>query len=84
MKILLNLASERMTEEESVYCYINPIEIDWDLPVLPRIGELVECEEIVGKDKMHECAFGLSWEVTWVIYRMHNGTLKPEVHLTGG
>jgi hypothetical protein len=85
MKILLNLGSERMTEEESVYCYSNPIEIDWDLPVLPRIGELVECEEIVGVEKMHDynCE-GLSWEVTWVVYRMCNGTVKPELHLTGG
>ncbi len=84
MKILLNLGSIHMSEEENDYCYDNLIEIDWDLPVLPRIGELVKCEEIVGEDKMHECAFGLSWEVDWVIYRMHNGTLKPEVHLTGG
>ena len=84
MKILLNLGSEHLTEEENVYCYTNPIEIDWDLPVLPRNDELVECEEIVGIEKMHECCIGLSFVVHWVVYRMHNGPLKPEVHLTGG
>lgn len=81
MKILLKLDSVHYTHEQNQSLYNDMIELEWDLPFLPRIGEFFDCDSIV--ENMPEFDPGLSWAVESVTYEKINGRIVPIIWLRG-
>ena len=81
MKILIRLASRFYSQEQGVYCYNNPIELDWPLPFLPSKEDLFN-EDIMG-EMLPDFDPGLSWDVWYVSYEVIDGTITPVIMLNG-
>ena len=73
MKILLKLDSSFFTDEQNQSLYNEMIEIDWDLPFIPKKDELFDFEEIVEEEKWPSFYEGnLSCSVDFVNYTKKN------------
>ena len=81
MKILIKLDSRFYNDEQNQKCYDEMIEIDWNLPFLPRSGELFNCDSII--ENMPEWCTGLSWSVDFVDYEKIKGVIIPILWLCG-
>ncbi|PIZ51123.1 hypothetical protein COY27_04730 [Candidatus Woesearchaeota archaeon CG_4_10_14_0_2_um_filter_33_13] len=81
MKILIKLESEFYTDEQNEKCYDEMIELDWNLPFLPRKGESFDCYSII--DKMPDFDDGLCWSVDIVEYEKQQGMIVPILCLIG-
>jgi len=82
MKILIKLDSCFYNDKQNQYCYDNMIELEWDLPFLPRQNDLFDCDSIID-DKMPEFDIGLSWNVDCINYKKINGKITPILWLVG-
>ena len=82
MKILIQLSSVFYSAEQNQHCYNNRIEVQWDIPFLPRAEELFDCDSIIG-EKMPIFFEGLSWDVSYISYERINGKITPIICLSG-
>lgn len=82
MKILIQLFSKHVTDEQNNDYETNTILIDWELPIIPRTYEAFDCDEIIA-DKLPEHYYGLQWEVDMVSYVKVNGVVCPKIYLDG-
>ena len=82
MKILIKLDSSFYTDEQNQYCYDNMIQLEWELPFLPRPNDMFDCDSIID-DKMPEFDTGLSWNVDYIVYKKINGRITPILWLLG-
>jgi hypothetical protein len=68
MKILIKLESSFYTNEQNQYCYDNMVELEWELPFLPRPNDMFDCDSIIS-DKMPEFdKESLTWIVDYIVY----------------
>ena len=72
MKILIKLDSSFYSAEQNQYCYDNMIELEWNLPFLPRPKDMFDCDSIID-DKMPDFDNGLSWDVDCIVYQKIKG-----------
>lgn len=82
MKILIILNSSFYSDEQNQYCYDNMIELEWNIPFLPRPNDQFDCDSIID-DKMPYFDNGLSWSVDYIIYQKIKGEVKPILWLLG-
>ena len=82
MKILIRLESKFYTDDENEYCYDNMIELNWDLPFLPRQNDGFDCDSIID-NKMPEFDKALAWNVFYIDYKKINGEIIPILWLMG-
>jgi hypothetical protein len=83
MKILLKLDSPFFTNEQNRLLFTNMIEIDWDLPFIPRKDELFDFDSIVDELKHPEFYKGLTWTVDFVNYEKINNIVIPIIWMSG-
>ena len=84
MKIHLYLENwDRWNCEQNSMCADQPIEIEWNLPVLPQMGEMFDCDTIC-PDKMPP--FHVPYDPTWIVdlvnFRRINGVIVPIIWLS--
>lgn len=82
MKVLIILVSSFYTDEQNQYCYDNMIELEWELPFLPRPNDMFDCDSIID-DNMPEIDTGLTWFVDYIVYKKVNGRITPILWLIG-
>lgn len=83
MKILLKLDSSFFTKEQNQELYTSMIEIDWDLPFIPRKGDFLDFDNIVDEKKWPTFYEGLSWSVYSIDYTKVNNILTPIIWING-
>jgi hypothetical protein len=83
MKILLKLDSSFFTNKQNRLLQTNMIEIEWELPFIPRKDELFDFDSIVDQTKWPEFYEGLSWSIDCVNYGKINNIVTPILWLCG-
>ena len=82
IKLMIILESSFYSNEQNEWNYDNMIELEWELPFLPRTKELFDCDTII--KNMPEFDPGdLCWSVESIDYRCINGTICPVLWLIG-
>lgn len=86
MKLSFLLQSDQLSENENEHLMLNMIDIDWDYPFLPRIGEIVQAEmfsEIEIEYSMPGFFELLDWMVTGIRYSTFGGEIYAIIECSG-
>lgn len=85
MKLLITLNSDFFSEEENYNRYEKSFFINWDFPILPRIGEFFMLENFITNTIERDYdVMSLSWtviKVSW--FKGTDGEIFPELELIG-
>jgi len=85
MKMQIILNSDQFSEDENEKRYEKSFVINWDFPILPRIGEYFMLENFIATPIERDYnVVSLSWSVMNVFWSKNsNGEIIPELELIG-
>jgi hypothetical protein len=80
MEILLVLESQHATLNQNTDAFIKPIKINWDLPFVPNVGDIFDCESFI---EVPDCFVNLSWHVDYRVFEKIDGKIFLRLCLLG-